>query len=195
MRFAGRITEWHDEKGYGFITPNGGGDRVFVHVRAISRAGSRPGPGLHLTYEVARDERGRMNAVSARPAGFGKPRTATARSGRGPKGVLALACLSAVVAITAWLGLPALVPAGYAVMSALTFVAYAIDKRAAQAGHRRTPESTLHILSLAGGWPGAMAAQHWLRHKSVKASFLAVYWATVLLNVGGLAAWIFERRA
>lgn len=195
MRFAGRITEWHDEKGYGFITPNGGGDRVFIHVRAISRAGARPGPGLQLTYEVARDERGRMNAVSARPAGREGPREPAARSGRSAKGVLALACLATLVPGTAWLGLPALVPAGYAAMSAITFIAYAIDKRAAQAGHRRTPESTLHLMSLAGGWPGAMAAQHWLRHKSVKTSFLVVYWATVLLNVGGLAAWIFEHRA
>ncbi|KFN47576.1 DUF1294 domain-containing protein [Arenimonas metalli] len=192
MRFAGRITEWHDEKGYGFITPNGGGDRVFVHVRAISRAGPRPGPGLQLTYQVERDGRGRMNAVSARPAGRDKP---AARGGRSPKGVLALACLAMLVAATAWLGMPALVPAGYAAMSAITFIAYAIDKRAAQAGHRRTPESTLHLMALAGGWPGAMAAQHWLRHKSVKASFLVVYRTTVLLNLGALAAWIFEHRA
>ena len=41
----------------------------------------------------------------------------------------------------------------------LTFLVYAIDKRAAQNGQWRTKESHLHLLSLAGGWPGAWFAQ------------------------------------
>jgi cold shock CspA family protein len=32
VRFKGKITDWNDEKGYGFVTPNGGGPRVFVHI-------------------------------------------------------------------------------------------------------------------------------------------------------------------
>ena len=78
-------------------------------------------------------------------------------------------------------------------MSLLTFIAYAIDKSAAKAQRWRTPETTLHLLALAGGWPGALLAQRWLRHKSAKRKFLAVFWLTVLLNVAGLvmlcAAW------
>lgn len=71
-------------------------------------------------------------------------------------------------------------------MSLLTFIIYAIDKSAAQAKRRRTPESTLHLLALAGGWPGALLAQQWLRHKSAKQPFRAVFWATVVANVAGL---------
>jgi uncharacterized membrane protein YsdA (DUF1294 family) len=67
--------------------------------------------------------------------------------------------------------------------SALTFVAYALDKSAAQRGAWRIAEKNLHLLALAGGWPGALLAQQWLRHKSVKADFRAVFWATVVLNV------------
>jgi uncharacterized membrane protein YsdA (DUF1294 family) len=70
------------------------------------------------------------------------------------------------------------------VASLLTFVMYAIDKSAARKGHWRTQESTLHFMSLAGGWPGALVAQQKLRHKSRKKSFRSVFWATVLLNVG-----------
>lgn len=71
-------------------------------------------------------------------------------------------------------------------MSLLTFVVYAWDKAAAQAQRWRTAESTLHLMALAGGWPGALLAQQWLRHKSAKREFRVVFWATVVLNVAGL---------
>ena len=70
----------------------------------------------------------------------------------------------------------------YGVASLLTFGAYFIDKAAAKAGRWRTPEKSLHMLSLIGGWPGAMVAQQLIRHKSSKASFQVVFWITVVLN-------------
>jgi uncharacterized membrane protein YsdA (DUF1294 family) len=78
-----------------------------------------------------------------------------------------------------------LIAAAYAGLSVITFVVYAIDKSAARRKGRRTPERTLHLLSLAGGWPGALLAQRWLRHKSAKASFRRVFWVTVVVNVLG----------
>ncbi len=74
----------------------------------------------------------------------------------------------------------------YAATSLVTFVTYRIDKSAACQGSRRTPESTLHLLALMGGWPGAWIAQQHLRHKSAKISFQLVFRATVLLNCGAL---------
>lgn len=72
--------------------------------------------------------------------------------------------------------------------SALCFAVYAHDKAAARAGRRRTPESTLLLLGLACGWPGALLAQRCLRHKSSKVAFLRKFWGTVALNVGAFAA-------
>jgi len=72
----------------------------------------------------------------------------------------------------------------YLVVSLLTFVVYALDKSAARRNAWRTPESTLHMLSLVGGWPGAMIAQQTLRHKSRKVEFRIVFWLTVILNIG-----------
>ena len=74
----------------------------------------------------------------------------------------------------------------YLFASLICYMAYAADKRAAGRGARRTPENTLHILALIGGWPGALLAQQLLRHKSVKAEFRSAFWATVLFNVAGL---------
>lgn len=37
------------------------------------------------------------------------------------------------------------------------------------------------------GWPGALLAQQFLRHKSTKAEFRSVFWTTVVLNVAGFA--------
>jgi uncharacterized membrane protein YsdA (DUF1294 family) len=67
----------------------------------------------------------------------------------------------------------------------VTFMAYALDKSAAQRGTWRTKETTLHLLALVGGWPGALLAQQLLRHKSSKTQFRHVFWATVLINVAG----------
>lgn len=75
---------------------------------------------------------------------------------------------------------------GYVVMSAVTFLAYAADKSAAQAGRFRTQESALHLLEIVGGWPGALIAQRLLRHKTRKQSFQIAYWTCVALNMIGV---------
>ena len=79
--------------------------------------------------------------------------------------------------------IPAVVLLGYLALSALTFFVYAHDKVAAKDGAWRTEESTLHLLSLLGGWPGALIAQQKLRHKTMKKSFRSVFWITVCLNL------------
>jgi uncharacterized membrane protein YsdA (DUF1294 family) len=84
--------------------------------------------------------------------------------------------------------LHSLIPLGawYAIVSFIAFAVYAHDKTAARQAAHRTPESTLHLLALSGGWPGALLAQQLLRHKTRKTSFLAVFWLTVIVNCGML---------
>lgn len=82
----------------------------------------------------------------------------------------------------------ALAAVAYSAVSAVTFLAYVSDKRAARRGGRRTPETCLHLLSLAGGWPGALVAQKVARHKTAKASFRFVFWWTVVLNIAAFVA-------
>ncbi|MFO0796596.1 MAG: DUF1294 domain-containing protein [Gemmataceae bacterium] len=76
-----------------------------------------------------------------------------------------------------------------AVASAAAFAAYGFDKRrAGTPGARRIPERTLHVLALAGGWPGALVAQKQFRHKTQKTRFRVVFWATAALHVAAVAA-------
>ncbi|MBN2702600.1 MAG: cold shock domain-containing protein [Pontiellaceae bacterium] len=35
LQVRGTITTWNDEKGFGFISPLSGGERVFVHIKAF----------------------------------------------------------------------------------------------------------------------------------------------------------------
>ncbi len=65
-------------------------------------------------------------------------------------------------------------------VSALTYWAYARDKRHAQDGEWRTSEAQLHLWELLGGWPGAWIAQLRLRHKCSKGSYQFVFWLIVL---------------
>jgi uncharacterized membrane protein YsdA (DUF1294 family) len=80
----------------------------------------------------------------------------------------------------------------YVLLSAVSFVVYGADKLAAKHGRWRTPEATLHLLALAGGWPGALAAQRVFRHKVSKQPFRSVFRCTVAANCLGLA-WLLVR--
>ena len=79
----------------------------------------------------------------------------------------------------------------YGLLSLITYVVYALDKSAARRGGWRVPERRLHLLALLGGWPGALLARHWLRHKSRKPGFSALFWLTVLGNVAMVALLTF----
>jgi uncharacterized membrane protein YsdA (DUF1294 family) len=57
------------------------------------------------------------------------------------------------------------------------------------------PEKTLHMMALAGGWPGAWLAQKMFRHKTSKKEFQVVFWLTVVLNIGALIFILLQRQS
>jgi uncharacterized membrane protein YsdA (DUF1294 family)/cold shock CspA family protein len=182
----GKISFWDDEKGYGFIEPVGGGKRVFIHAKGFVDRTRRPDINQIVSYSLATDKRGRPCAEKATRAGDIKPRKAGS-----PKGSFSI---TAAVIFLAFVGAAVITSkttpvifAVYLISSGTTFVVYAWDKAAARKGAWRIQESTLHVLALLGGWPGALIAQQKLRHKSKKRSFRFVFWLTVGLNCGALA--------
>jgi uncharacterized membrane protein YsdA (DUF1294 family)/cold shock CspA family protein len=186
MRDKGKLVSWNDEKGFGFIAPFSGATQVFIHVKAFSNRNRRPEINDVVTYTLSSDKQGRPRAINATLAGT-KPPTRTERRSGAAGMLIAAMFLGAVGASVLLANLQPAIFVLYLAASLVTFVAYAIDKSAAQKGRWRTSEATLHVLALAGGWPGALVAQTVLRHKSRKQPFRSVFWATVLLNCAALA--------
>ena len=179
-RYRGRVTSWKDERGFGFITPNGGGNEVFVHISALTNRSRRLKENETVEYQVRTDAQGRRQAFRVRTA-HDKIKQAKASNGSTPF-VSAGVFLAVVVGLVVAGKLPSVMFAVYFGTSIVAFMTYAWDKSAARHGRWRTAESTLHLLGLAGGWPGALVARHLLRHKSKKQSFVRAFWGTVVIN-------------
>lgn len=186
MRTKGTISAWNDEKGYGFIEPHAGGGRVFVHIKAFGNRSRRPAANQLVTFALSKDNRGRPCAVKATLAGD-RLRPERRRKPGSSSVLVATAFLLFVGMLVVMEKVPPFILGLYVVASILAFTAYALDKLAARRGAWRTQESTLHLLSLAGGWPGALVAQQKLRHKSKKQSFRAAFWGTVALNLAAFS--------
>ena len=67
---TGTVKWFNEQKGYGFIQPDGGGTDVFVHIRDVEQAGlSSLTDGQKVSFEVEPDRRsGKNRAVALKPA-------------------------------------------------------------------------------------------------------------------------------
>lgn len=208
MQQEGVVDRWDADRGFGFIRCEG--RSVFFHVRDFRSPAGPPSIGLRVAFEEIHVGAKGPRAMSVRPASApGRSRSApgpvaapaqrpparrpSSPPTTNPSPVPGPGLMLAWALVLAWgvwqrrfpvpflLALP--------VLNAATFFAYWLDKDAARRQARRTPENTLHLMALLGGWPGAWLAQQVLRHKSVKASFRRVFWLTAGLNLLVLLVW------
>lgn len=202
MEKRGLLKSWNDAKGFGFIQSEAGGEPLFVHISAV-RGDKRPQVGDQVMYVPGSDAQGRSRAQHMRhielsldrPAIRRKPLRAEAErqsTGRESAGIRRLSfkllVLSGLSVLPVW-GTLVLLQRGvfwpllaYVLISLFSFCQYWLDKQSAQKGRWRTPENSLHIAELAGGWPGAFVAQQVFRHKTRKVSFQIVFWTIVVLH-------------
>jgi uncharacterized membrane protein YsdA (DUF1294 family)/cold shock CspA family protein len=179
MAIKGEIINWDSEKGFGFIRVQSNGAHVFVHISAFRDRQHPPTVHQPVQFILSMDQQGRSCAQKV-----------TRKKDKHSKGfylgLLTFLFWSFLIGALYFVQAPLFIFALYIVMSAITFGVYALDKLAARAGRWRTPEKTLHLLALFGGWPGALLAQTFLRHKSTKFSFRWVFWLTLCLNMGAI---------
>lgn len=190
MRFDGEVKIWNDERGFGFIQPRSGGQEIFVHVKAFLSRSARPEVGLRVTFEVETGSDGRKRAKRVELVRAKRQLVRVRNDNPAQWGTATLFAIPGFfvlfgVCAIFW-KVPAWVALVYLVASVVCFILYAIDKSAAAAKRWRVSEATLLWVGLMGGWPGAILAQQYLRHKSNKVSFRAKFWSTVTVNVLGL---------
>lgn len=175
----GEIIQWNDERGFGFIQPKDGAERVFFHI-SVFPPGERPVVGQPVSF-----------ALESSPKGPRAKKIFLSQTKRaGHKRASAWAWVVPVISgfILFLAGAVLLRPMGmamviwYALVSLVTFAAYGWDKDRAGYSLGRMPEKNLHVLAVIGGWPGALPGQAFFRHKTRKASFRQVFWLTVGLN-------------
>ncbi|NKQ41632.1 MAG: DUF1294 domain-containing protein [Sulfurovum sp.] len=182
VRKKGILTKWNDNKGYGFITPVGESKEIFIHITEYQ---GRPLLDDKLFFTLSKDKNDKAIATNA--IKFHKSKlTHTA------KDTNTLSILSIFSITIFYLMLFYFIKEGilqiyiipyYLIISIFTFFIYSQDKDYAQNGSWRVSENTLHLLSIFGGWSGALIAQNKLQHKSSKTGFQIIFYLTILLNL------------
>ena len=220
MRKQGTVVRWDRERAFGFIRSPQTAAEIFFHTRDFS-GHNPPAEGMEVSFEEIHVGGKGPRALSVEPVrnAFASDlqsqvpppppeaeilprsrpaqRSRTAREKRREQmplwtgvGLIAFWLLLWLVGIG--LGrFPWVILTGVFILNAVTFYVYWRDKHAAIQEAPRIREDRLHMLALAGGWPGAWFAQQILRHKTRKMPFQLVYWVTVALNFVALLAWLF----
>lgn len=172
--YTARVAEWHADKGFGWL--QFGDKRLFLHRRDFVRWHHTPRVGEEIRFNWGLDAQQRpcaQNAVQVREV-----------SKVSLPGLLLLVALLLLPAY-AWLqtGWELWKLAAYVcTLSLITYAAYRSDKRKARLDAWRIPEWRLHLLELAGGWPGAWVAQRRLRHKCSKGFYQFEFWLIICLH-------------
>lgn len=184
-RSRGRLVNWNDDRGFGFITPSEGGPDVFVHASAFVKEGRHIEIGHEYEFDIETGKDGRPKAkrIVTVVAEKRRPSLLSTIVDRGPRFLVIPAFLFIVVAIATVKSVPASWLIVYGVASVACFAGYGLDKRAAHRKEWRVSETILILLGLVGGWPGAIIAQEVFRHKTQKVAFRTLFWMSVAINM------------
>jgi len=206
----GKVSKWNEARGFGFLAPVDdaeGTGGIFFHVRDYGQDPRRPDVGELVKFSASKRNDGRWRANRVRravarannpfPMVSGTRKAAHAPPGRpaASSSLLALVlAYAASIAIAIYTGrLPVTLLFWLIAANGLAMLFYYGDKTAARRGGSRIPESILHTLELAGGWPAALLAQRVFRHKTVKASYRSAFRRMVTLHITIVAALAYAR--
>ena len=213
-RKRGKIIKWNDDKGFGFILPADSQKNIFVHIKSFTDKSVRPAENQNVAYTVQKNNNGKDSAIKVsrstdnlvkNSANSSNVKNIISKHKRSNKNNIQLDHKSThsipilyiifILSFTLFLfhfsmegKLPLLIIIIYIAMGIITYFVYSEDKSQAIDSERRTSEQSLLILSLLGGWVGALIAQQRFRHKTKKTSFQISFWTTVFFNILLLAS-------
>lgn len=185
MKHQAVITKWSKKKGFGFIQAKDSRKQYFAHISEFNRYPKTKLVGKRVSYRLTKDKNGRDCACEIEVLHSRAKKTLNA--GLWLVGLF-IVCGLSFFYYHRYASNP--LPYWYVLLSIVSYYCYAKDKKSAQFDNWRVSEKKLHLVSLLGGWPGALLAQKKLRHKTVKRSFQRVYWLTVIANCS-LIAWAY----
>ena len=193
---TGILTKWHKDKGFGFIQPHDETLPIFVHISSFAPKTPSPSVGQVVHFKLSKDARGRRCAMIVDKHGTPLTRQKRPFLASKAKQKLNLILVSGLFIALTVAYLTQQIPIDpllyYVALSLITFIMFAIDKRAARLQNQRISERSLQLVSLLGGWPGALVAKQTLRHKSQKLSFRLGLWLVIVLNSATLV-WLGYR--
>lgn len=187
-RSRGRLVSWNDERGFGFIAPEGGGQDVFVHASSFAKEGRHIEVGHDYEFDLdlgkdGRPKAKRVTTIAAPAPPPPKPSFLSQLVHRGPRMLVIPAFLFIVLAIASVQPVSANWFVIYGVASVACFAGYGLDKMAASQKQWRVSETILLLIGLVGGWPGGILGQEVFRHKTQKKTFRTLFWMSVAINM------------
>lgn len=180
----GTLIEWDDDRGFGFIKPDGPRAKIFVHISAFE-TGRRPQRGERLTFSPGTGRDGKPAAREAWLEGIKKQQRPARPSHFDRDDYRVWAAVGLLVLVFASIILdraPFWLIAPYAIMGGASWLAYWMDKRAAIAGRWRISEAGLHGLDAVFGIIGGLLAQQVFRHKTAKPGFALTTGAIAVMH-------------
>lgn len=191
----GMLVMWNDQKGFGFIRPDGSEDDYFVHISVFKKGmPRRPETGDVVHFRPA-DLPGKKRCSFAlveniEEAPERKPFVLMPKHRSWATNLLIITplMLSGYLLLLAKNPIPFF---SYVIFSIITMLLYGADKAHAATKSWRVPELYLHILEFMGGWPGALMAQNEFRHKTRKSLYLYIFRGIIVVHLLAWAAYFY----
>ena len=76
----GKVCQWQDEKGFGFIQPENGSEKLFFHISSVKTTARRPEVGDSVLYDSTRDSQNRLRVKGVVIEGVSKASGTSAKS-------------------------------------------------------------------------------------------------------------------
>lgn len=182
IRKKGILTTWNDDKGYGFITPVGEKKEIFVH---ISEYQGYPLLNDRVSFTLSKDKSGRDCAINTIKFDVAKLTSQIKKTNH--ISTFSILIITIFLLLLFYLiqdkKIATYIIIYYILIGIFTFYTYSKDKDFSQDGNWRVSEKRLHLLSMMGGWLGALIAQDKLNHKSSKKRFKIFFLITIMLNI------------